>query len=246
MPGRISRTLWRRRVEVILTVVLMTLAISLVILAIGPLRSYLLVILGEKLAFAIIVALIVRWLSVAFAEAEESSAADSREYHEAIRAARDQIWISQTWLPGIDGDATEILHSKAHNIRVLLASFQEQSPVYARIAGRQIRVGTAKSNVASSARPFIREGRQENIRFNRGHHPGWIAVIDSTVFWGPTPVHVDNHAMDFLFHKHSTKSAEGAFWSTQFRLLWDHHSNKLEDELQYNDELEQVQQDTGA
>lgn len=242
----LSRTLLRRRIEILLTVVLLVLALSLILLALGPLRSRTVVILGEKLAFAIVVALAVRWLTVLFSDAEESTSSDARDYHEAIRAATDRIWICQTWLPGIDGDATEILNGKASNVRILLASFKEQSPIYARIAGRQIKVSTAKSNVASSVRPFVLNQRTECIRFNFGHFPGWIAVVDGYVFWGPTPVHVDNHAIDFLFHKHSAKSAEGVFWATQFRLLWDTHSHELTEEQNYNEELEAPPAGLGA
>lgn len=240
MSYRFRRILYRRRIEIVITIALLALCISLIIIAIGPPPNTLSVQLGEKLAFAIAVALVVRWLSVIFAEAEESADSDHLEYHEAIKNARNRIWICQTWLPGIERDASEILQTGAHNIRLLVASFAPASPIHARIAGRRLKESTAKTNIASSVRPFVVNRRDDCVKFNHGHHPGWIAVVDSRVFWGPTPVHVDNQSVDFLFHKHSTKSAQGAFWTAQFQMLWDHHSHILKDELPYNTELQDV------
>lgn len=240
MSLRIERALKRRKTEIFITLLLFVLAISLVILSLGPLQEHLSVRLGEKVAFAMIVALVVRWITVGFSEAEHTEDSDDNEYHEAIKMAREKIWICQTWLPGIDRDATEILQTKASNIRILLASFKEGSPIYARIAGRRKKVLTGKTNVESSVRPFIDSGNKDCIRFNYSHHPGWIAIIDSFVFWGPTPVHVDNHSIDFLFHKHLATSAKGAFWTTQFQLLWDHHSHNFDTEMEFNEELREL------
>jgi hypothetical protein len=48
---------------------------------------------------------------------------------------------------------------------------------------------------------------------------------------------VDNHTVEFLFHKHPDGDAYGAFWTTQFRLLWDNYSHPYQDEKQFNEEL---------
>jgi len=197
--------------------------------------------LGEKISFAMLVALAVRWIGICFSEAELTEDSDDSEYHEAIKAARHKIWICQTWLPGLERDAAEILQSKASNIRILLASFKQESPIFARIAGRRVKISTAKANVASSVKLFIEDGKKDCLKFNYGHHPGWIAVIDSFVFWGPTPVHRDNHAIDFLFHKHRANEPKGAFWTTQFELLWDHHSHEFDVEKKdLNTELQDL------
>ena len=80
----------------------------------------------------------------------------------------------------------------------------------------------AKVFARRSVAPVVREnpGRCE-IRFCFVHHPAWIAVIDSFVFWGPTPVDADNWANDFLFHRHRCRSDEGGFWEKQFETLWE-------------------------
>jgi len=168
------------------------------------------------------------------ADTEES---DDIEYHEAIKAATDRIWISQTWFPGIDRDAAEIVQRELPDVRVLLASFKEPSPVFARIQGRKLKLSRAKANVESCVRLFVEHGRKDSLRFCYGHHPGWIAVIDDWVFWGPTPVHRDNHSIDFLFHKHPVQGAKGRFWVEQFEMLWENFSHDYEAEKPYNDEL---------
>ena len=89
MSLRLRRALYRRRIEIVITVALLILAISLIVVAVGPRPDSLPVQLGEKVAFAIVVALVVRWLSVIFTEAEGSSDSDDLEYHEAIKNARD-------------------------------------------------------------------------------------------------------------------------------------------------------------
>jgi DNA-binding Xre family transcriptional regulator len=162
---------------------------------------------------------------------------DTSQYHEAIKNAHQRIWVYQTWLPGIERDATEICFSQAPDIRLLLLSFKESSPIYARLQGRAMKVSTAQHNSAGSVIPFVRLGKTDCVRFNYAHHPGWIAVIDSLVFWGPTPVHLDSHALEFLFHKHSITSVKGKFWVNQFELLWDQHSHSFNEEKKYNQEL---------
>jgi hypothetical protein len=162
---------------------------------------------------------------------------DKAEYYEAIKSARQRIWIYQTWLTGIETDAAEMVYSKAHDIRLLLLSFEKSSPIYSRLRGRRMKVPGAKHNSASSVKPFIESRRTDCVRFNYAHHPGWIAVIDSFVFWGPTPIDRDSHSVEFLFHKHPVASPEGSFWLNQFKLLWEKYSHNLEEERKYNEEL---------
>jgi hypothetical protein len=237
MSLKIERLLKRRKTEVVITIVLFILAISLILLSLGSLKGYVLVQIGEKLGFSLLVALIVQWLTILFSESQTSVGSDKSEYYESIKSARKRIWIYQTWLPGVEGDAAEIFYSKATDKRLLFLSFETSSPIYGRIRGRGMKVPAAKHNSASSVKPFV-EGRQTDcIRFNCAHHPAWIAVIDSFVFWGPTPIHLDSHAVEFLFHKHPVSSPEGSFWMGQFSLLWDKHSHSLDEEKKYNEEL---------
>lgn len=237
MSLKIERVLRQRKTEISITVVLFLLAISLILLSLGPLQGSLPIQIGEKLGFSLLVALIVRWLTVLFSEAETSVACDTSEYHEAIKTARHRVWVYQTWLPGIERDGTEILYSKAPDKRLLLLSFAPSSPIYARIKGRGMKVLTAQNNAVSSVKPLVMARLTDCVRFNHAHHPGWIAVIDSCVFWGPTPIDLDSQALEFLFHKHAVSSPEGAFWVNQFQVMWDKHSHSFDDEKRYNPEL---------
>src|SRR5947209_570672 len=146
MSLTLERVLRRRKTEILITIVLFVLAISLIILSLGPLKDFLLIKIGERISFAMLVALAVRWISVCFSEAELIEDSGDNEYHQAIKEARHRIWICQTWLPGLERDATEILQSKASNIRIMLASFKQESPIFARIAGRRLKLSTAKAN----------------------------------------------------------------------------------------------------
>jgi len=238
MSGPIRRAFGRHKIEFFITIGLFMLSLALVTLAFGPFGGNRLVQVGERLGFAIIVAVIVRWTNIFFTAGEHIVASSDQEYHDAVKVAKHKVWVCQTWLHGIDRDAVEILASNATNIRLLLSSFKPGSHIYPRITGRGIRESIAKGNVASSVAPFVERNKTDRVRFNYSHHPAWIVVIDSYVYWGPTPVHADNHSIDFLFHKHSLSSPEGAFWSTQFELLWDeHHSVSFEGELQFNEKL---------
>lgn len=238
MSLKFEKQLRRHKSEVIITIALSILAIGLVLLARGSLSGNLLAQLGEKLGFSILVALIVRWLTVIFAELEESDKTDRNEYHEAVQTAHKQIWIYQTWLPGIQRDATEIIQSRASDIRILLSSFKEGSPIYARIRSRDMSVERAKHNVANSTDLFVQKNIIDCVRFNRDHHPAWIAIVDSFVFWGPTPIDADSHTVEYLFRKHPIDSREGEFWKKQFELLWsDKHSHSFDEEKKYNEEL---------
>ena len=171
----------------------------------------------------------------------DTSDSDDLEYHAAIKSARERIWICQTWFPGVERDATEILQSNLSNVRILLSSFKAGSPIFARISGRKMKAVNAKANVESSVKLFVESEKQECLRFTYGHNPGWIAVIDSWVFWGPTPVNRDNHSMDFLFHKHPVSGPQGVFWVGQFELLWQSYSHDYEAEKEYNEELRELE-----
>jgi hypothetical protein len=96
-------------------------------------------------------------------------------------------------------------------------------------------VKDAKRNSAGSVYPFSKTNQTDCIKFNHAHHPAWIAVIDSFVFWGPTPISEDAYSKDFLFHKHHASSIEGRYWIDQFNLLWNNHSHSLDEEKQYNE-----------
>lgn len=105
------------------------------------------------------------------------------------------------------------------------------------MASRKLKASRGKANVESSVRVFVENGQKATLRFCYGHHPGWIAIVDSWVFWGPTPVGRDNHSIDFLFHKHPAAGTKGRFWIEQFELLWDHYSHDYDAEAAFNEEL---------
>ena len=237
MSLKIERVLRQRKTEIVITIALFIFAISLIILSLGPLQQSLPIEIGGKLGFSLLVALIVRWLTVLFSEAETSVDCDTSEYHEAIKAARQRVWVYQTWLPGIERDGTEILYSRASDKRLLLLSFEKFSPVHARIKGRGMKTLTAQHNSAASVKPFAINGQTDCVRFNYGHHPAWISVIDSFVYWGPTPVDLDSQAIEFLFHKHHVTSPEGVFWVNQFKSMWDRYSHSFDEEKKYNPEI---------
>lgn len=161
MSLKIDRLIRQRKTEIVITIVLFIFAISLVLLSSVSWQGNSLVQLGEKLGFSLLVALVVRWLTVLFSESETSVTTDKAEYYEAIKSARQRIWIYQTWLTGIETDATEMVDSKARDIRLLLLSFEKSSPIYARLRGRRMQVLGAKHNSASSARPFIESRRTD-------------------------------------------------------------------------------------
>jgi hypothetical protein len=237
MAFKIERVIRRHRPEILITMTLLLLSISLILLGQGQLQDNWLVKLGGQLGFSLLVALVVRWLSVIFAEVAPSVSCDSSEYHEAIKAAQRRVWVCQTWLPGIERDSAEILAARVTDKRLLLLSFAPSSPIYGRIKGRGMKVSAAQHYSASSVKPFVKGGQTDCVRFNHGHHPGWIGVVDGWVFWGPTPVDLDSQSIEFLFHKHPVTSVEGAFWVRQFEEIWQNHSYLFDEERKYNPEL---------
>lgn len=199
----------------------------------------------EKIAFAVIVALGVRWLNVVFEENQPPQKADiyssSRaELYHAIENATRRIWICQTWLPGGAGDASKILERNLRNTRLLVTSFKHDSAIRARIAARidSYTEEAAKQNVANSVALFVNRGKQDYVRFNPIHHPGWIAIIDSDVFWGATPVERDNWSVDLLFHRARVRDFRASFWKGQFELLWGKKGDEERVKWSHNYEVE--------
>lgn len=231
----VDRLLRKRRKELLISGVLLVLAVGCLVWSLvnpswGFGSSFL-----ERVSFALLVAITVRWVTICFDESGGIALSSHVELLEAIASARSRVWISQTWLPGTEADAIRIAKSQADSIRLMLASHKPGSPINARIAGRRISVGDAKAFAARSVAPIValQDGRWA-IRFCFGHHPGWIAVIDSLVFWGPTPVDADNWANDFLFHRFRSRSEEGGFWEKQFETLWkDQHSHDYKVEKEH-------------
>lgn len=155
---------------------------------------------------------------------------------DAIMNAKSRVWISSTWIPGTEEVTKKILNTKAKDIHIILASFKEGSPIFARIKGRKFDIETAKGQVYVTAKPFVEKCKTDCIRFNYGHHPGWIAVVDSAVYWGPTPVDEGNWENDFLFNKHFDATEEGIWWIAQYELLWK-ESHDYSEEKKYNTKL---------
>lgn len=228
----VDRILRGRRNELVLTFVLFLTAVASLMWSQALGATGFAATFGEKVSFALLVSIIVRWVTVWFTETEGVERSSHVEVLEAIAAARTRVWISQTWLPGTEADATRILRSKADSIRLLLASHKPGSPITARIRGRGIEPAEAKAFASRSAAPLVATpDSRVSIRFCYDHHPGWIAVVDSFVFWGPTPLDTDNWANDFLFHRHRSGSEQGRFWEKQFEKLWsDKHSHNYETE----------------
>jgi nucleoside 2-deoxyribosyltransferase len=177
-------------------------------------------------------------------------------FNTALKSAHRRVWISFTWLPIREGRlermASTLRERKIRDFRLILASFKPGSPVFARIRGRKQTVSTAKDAkklVQRSLKPFIEgEDRRSCIRFNPSHQPGWIAVVDSKVFWGPYPIHEDSQSEDFLFHCYDAGSKEGKYWIEQLDMIWngletgtgkdrEPCSHNYETERKYNKEL---------
>ncbi|MFZ3384469.1 MAG: hypothetical protein WA144_11145 [Candidatus Methanoperedens sp.] len=165
---------------------------------------------------------------------EKTSEYDLRD---AIKKAESKVWIYSTWIPGTEQVTMNILNTKANDIRILLASFKEGSPIFARIKGRKFEIETAKHEVYMTAKPFVDKCKADCVRFNYGHHPSWIAVVDSAIYWGPTPVDEGNWQNDFLIHKHFDATREGKWWKAQFELIWKNSHDYSEEKQKYNNKL---------
>ena len=127
----VDRILKKRQTELIVTGVLALLAIVFLAWsqALGAKGFW--GVLFEKASFALLVAIIVRWVTVWFSETGDVQRSSHVELLEAISSARVRIWISQTWLPGTEADAIRIIKSKANSIRLLLVSHKSDSPIRA-------------------------------------------------------------------------------------------------------------------
>ncbi|MBW4652142.1 MAG: hypothetical protein KME20_03670 [Kaiparowitsia implicata GSE-PSE-MK54-09C] len=166
------------------------------------------------------------------------------EYYNAIKLAHQRIWVYQTWLPTLEIEAQSISSNEVLDTRLLLLSFKETSPIYARLIGRYIEVEDAKAFSSASVKLLVRSGKENCIRFNYGHHPGWIAVLDSFVFSGPTPVNKDSHNVDYLFDKYHVDTKRGEFWEKQFEYIWNKCSHSFDEEKTYNSRLSRLNQTT--
>lgn len=236
--------------ELIVIFILIMVSMSFLFLS-GAKKSLTSYDLLEKLAFAILVAIFVRLVDLSFSEAVpkiDMYSATLLDYQIALKSAKKCICINQTWLLEGAVEAEIVAKSNANEIKILLASFKigpvdipynkldYPSPIYARIASRGIDVSFAQSNVAAAAIPLYKKSKKY-VRFCFGHHPGWIAILDNEVFWGPTPLLIDNQSMDVLY-RDNKKGERGKFWVDEFDRLWTKFSHDLNIEIKYNPYLE--------
>lgn len=209
----------------------------------------------EKVAFAGIVALSVRWLSIAFDAVPDSRdvyLSSGYDIRKAIAEARERVWVLQTWLPATDGDAKLILKAAASDKRLLLASFETGSPIYSRARARcdlattpENCINAAKQNSASSARPFANVGREDVVRFTSAHHSGWVVVADNELFWGFTPLSEDNWTVPEVCHRAGLSNPRAQHWLRHFNVLWNDRNKQTDKpwshgyavEQQYNERL---------
>ncbi len=240
----------QRRVEIAVLCVLLLASAGLLfwISPFAPTQAFVDVV--AKFGLALMVGVVVRLATLFLTPPEikgDMFATSKAEYETAIREARHSIWILQTWFPGLATYTALLLDRPDREFRIILSSFRRESHIRSRILGRQdINTDhTAMVNVWQCVRPFLLAGKSESLRFNYGHHPGWITVVDEkTVFWGPTPVHLDNHALDLFFHKDSVEGTWGAFWKAQFNLIWTSFSHDVDKEREYNSAFEAPETET--
>ena len=239
-----------RRIDIAITITMAFTCISLIVWAqVFAEREGWIAPLLERVAYAGVIALAVRWLHIAFewknhnkTESKQTDvqiqqplldvvpdkdiyASSAAEIRLAIQTAKSRIHILQTWLPGVGGDAGMILRSAAPSKRLILSSFKKCSPIYARIQARcdlmPKPVQAAKRHAAGSALPFVAAGRADDVRFTPAHHAGWAAIIDDYVFWGFTPLTDDNWAIPEVCFKAPSTDNRAKFWEQQFELIWE-------------------------
>lgn len=141
MFSKSEKTAKGHELEIIISIVLLLLAIGLLFWSLGSQKDTFGTHLGEKLSLALLVALVTRWLIVCFAAVtpkQDIHASSFIEYHDALQNAHSRIWISQTYLPGLDREAEEVLHRSLGDIRILLASLKPGAPIFPRLSGRSI------------------------------------------------------------------------------------------------------------
>jgi len=252
--------------ELAITLILVLVAIVLTQLAYGygrgsqpyDLLSYV-VLLGDKSAIAILVGLSVRWLTVLFGEtaARISAQPSGRvEVMEAMVKARSRVWFAQNWLHDGDGQGKILVEAKvpSDQLRVLFASFRLDddeengwvSPIYARGKSREYSASDVMTYVKASVLRFARAGKLTSVRFNFGHFPAWVVVIDNYVYWGPTPIHESNWAQDMLFRKDHVNNPLGQFWEDQFNRMWIMSSQDIAAEARWNKKLAEYVPQPGA
>lgn len=245
----------QRRIETVVTAVLLLLFAALLVWGVvaGKVLTWADALL--RLAFAIVVALGVRWLGILFESlpsAEDIYKSTGDVLRARIDKAQNRLWVLQTWFPQIDGDAGRILRAAAPDKRIILGSyrFEKDNPglssaMYARIRTRALGPETAMSNSSSSFMPFYQAGKSDVVRFNPVHYPGWVAVIDDDVFWGQTPLDSDNWNVPEVCYRARTNDRRAKYWIEQFLFLW-HGTDPilkrpwchdLKEELNYNNVL---------
>jgi hypothetical protein len=242
----------QRKIEVVVTAILLILFAALLVWAVVAGKVLTWADALTRFAFAIVIALGVRWLGILFESlpsAEDIYKSSGDVLRTRIDEAQDRVWVMQTWLPQIDGDAGRILRAKAPDKRVILGSYrfnkdtpELSSAMYARIRTRAIDLRTAMANSASSFMPFYQARKSHIVRFNPVHHPGWVAVIDTDVFWGQTPLDADNWNVPEVCHRANTNERRAKYWIEQFMFLWEGEDrvskrpwcHDLTEELEYN------------
>lgn len=206
--------------------------------------------LVDKIAIAILVAIVVRWVNnflgdkVAKIAAQPSSRA---EVMAAIPTARKRLWFAQNWLHNGELQAEAILSAAVppEQLRVVFASFRRDadlekgwvSPIYARGRSRGFDASDMKSRIKESVMSFAKAHKTSCLRFNYGHCPAWVVVVDNDVYWGPTPIHESNWNLDMLFHHDKSTNPLGAYWLDQFEKMWTTSSHMLDVEAKFNEKL---------
>lgn len=205
---------------------------------------------ADKVAIALLVALAVRWINMLLESATPKAdlyASSLGQMMQDLGEARRRIWIAQNWLPNGEKLGYTLAKSTVprDELRLIVASLRRDatadgivSPVYARIRGRKkLTIDDAKTNIKLSVQSFAEPECLSCVRFNYGHSPGWIVVIDDTVYWGPTPIHEANWDNDLYFHRADVRSDWGTFWKEQFIKMWDETTHNIEAERAWNEKL---------
>ena len=235
--------------EIILTSVMIAIAVSLWAIAmtlepcVGQEASndHKLCGLAEKLSYAIFVSLLVRWTIVWFQDVtpvDDIYGTTNVDLIAAMSNAKQRIWILETWFT-TDGDAAKIIETGANDIKIILASFKPKSQIFARIYGRKIRIGDAKSSVNRSISRFVDKGKITLVKFYSKHYPSFVYVLDEEVFWGCFPINTDAHLYDYLIQRDNISNKKGEFWKKQFERAWK-ESHSFDEECTYNKKLQKT------
>lgn len=234
----------------VLVAIILTQSVFLFSPTTAPVRvSGYLATLIDKVAIAILVAIAVRWVNVFLGDKVVKIAAQpsSRvEVMTAVPTARKRLWFAQNWLHNGELQANKILDAvvPSDQLRVIFASFRRDddpergwvSPIYARGRSRGLDPSDMKSHVKESVMNFAKANRTDCLRFNYGHCPAWIVVVDNDVYWGPTPIHESNWNLDIHFNHDKSFNPLGAYWIDQFERMWS-TSHQLDVEAGFNEKL---------